>query len=90
MIGKQIALIQVPNQRLFSLKAAAQYLGIDPDTLRNDTDINGLIHAYNFHGRRTYRLEDLDSLIESLPQWHNRPRPMPVSATSERRTEHVG
>ena len=34
MIGKLIALIQVPNQRLFSTKAAAQYLGIHEDTLR--------------------------------------------------------
>lgn len=29
MIGKAIALIQVPNQALFGPKAAAQYLGFE-------------------------------------------------------------
>jgi hypothetical protein len=89
MIGKAIALLQVPNQRLFSLKAAAQYLGVSPDTLIDHTNI-GLILCSDFRGRRAYRLEDLDSLIESLPGWHTRPR-MPVPATSpEGRPEHVG
>ena len=39
MIGKPVALIQVPNQRLFSIKAAAQYLGICEDTLRTYADL---------------------------------------------------
>ena len=83
MIGKQIALIQVPNQRLFGIRAAAQYLGIDPDTLKEDTD-KGLIVARDYHGRRCYRLEDLDALIDGLPEWSNRARSAPVPAASER------
>ena len=70
MIGKPIALIQVPNQRLFGPAAAARYLGVDVDTLKKDTD-EGRIKAYEYHGRRTYKLEELDLLIESLPEWKN-------------------
>ncbi len=33
MIGKPVALIQVPNQRLFSAKAAARYLAKGGDGL---------------------------------------------------------
>jgi hypothetical protein len=79
MIGKQIALIQVPNKALFGLKAAAQYLDISPDTLREDTDA-GLLPCYEFHGRRTYKLEDLEMLRARLPRWHNDRRPIPASA----------
>lgn len=82
MFGKQVALIQVPNQRLFSLRAAAQYLGVDPDTLRKDTEL-GLIPARDYHGRRTYLLEDLEALIDALPEWENRPRPRAVSGRGE-------
>ena len=70
MIGKPVALIQVPNQRLFGPAAAARYLGIDVDTLKKLTD-QGKLAAYEFLGRRNYRLEDLDSLIESFPKWKN-------------------
>jgi len=70
VIGKPVALIQVPNQRLFGPAAAARYLGVDPDTLRKYTSL-GMIEAYNLNGRRAYRLEDLDCLIESLPKWKN-------------------
>lgn len=68
MIGKPIALIQVPNQRLFIMSAAARYLGISDDSLKKYTDL-GQIKAYDFNGRRAYRLEDMDYLIENLPQW---------------------
>ena len=68
MIGKPVALIQVPNQRLFGPAAAARYLGISDDTLKKYTDLRQLT-AYNFNGRRAYRLEDLDYLIEHLPEW---------------------
>jgi Helix-turn-helix domain len=69
VIGKPIALIQIPNQRLFSVSAAARYLGIDADTLRK-IDATEL-PVKEFRGRRTYRLEDLDRLIESLLAWKN-------------------
>jgi hypothetical protein len=79
VIGKQIALLQVPNQALFSLKAAAAYLGISPDVLRDDSD-NGLIPCYEFHGRRTYKLEDLETLRKQLPHWQNHRHPIPASS----------
>ena len=79
MIGKQFALIKVPSQALFTLKQAAQYLGISPDVLREDTDL-GLIPCYEFHGRRTYKLEDLETLRSLLPRWQNERRPIPASS----------
>ncbi len=39
MIGQPIALIQIPNQRLFGPSAAASYLGICTDTLYKITDL---------------------------------------------------
>src|SRR5207253_9023516 len=42
MIGKAVALIQVPNQRLFGTKAAARYLGLHEQTLRKLTDLGEL------------------------------------------------
>lgn len=66
MIGKPVALIQVPNQRLFSASAAARYLGICPDTLRKYAN-KGRIPARKLERRRVFALEDLDAFIESLP-----------------------
>ena len=68
VIGKTIALIQIPNQRLFGVKAAARYLGISDDSLRKYTAL-GQVRAYDFNGKRAYRLEDLDAWIESLQPW---------------------
>ena len=68
MIGKPVALIQVPNQRLFRVTAAARYLGISDDSLKKYTDLHQ-INAYEFNGQRVYKLEDLDRLIDSLPKW---------------------
>jgi hypothetical protein len=68
MIGKPVALIQVPNQRLFKIQAAARYLGISDDSLKKYTDLQQ-IAAYRFNGARVYKLEDLDRLIDSLPEW---------------------
>ena len=70
MIGKAIALIQVPNQRLFGTKAAARYLGIHEQTLRKITYL-GEIAAHRMGHRRVYRLEDLDVYIDSLPRWYD-------------------
>ena len=72
MIGKPIALIQVPNQRLFGMKAAARYLGLHEQTLRKLTDL-GEIKAQRMGSRRVYALEDLDSYIDSLPRWYHDP-----------------
>ncbi len=68
MIGKPTVLIQVPNQRLFSVKAAAKYLGIHEQTLRKLTDL-GEVQAQRMGSRRVFRLEELDRYIDSLPPW---------------------
>ena len=70
MIGKTVALLQVPNQRLFGPKAAAQYLGIHEDTLRKYADL-GMLQARRLENRRVFTLEDLDAFIESLPLYAN-------------------
>ena len=81
MIGKPIALIQVPNQRVFARQAAAKYLGICEDTLKKITDL-GQIAARDFNGRRAYLLEELERFVESLPKWENgageNPLPLPT------------
>ena len=72
MLGNPVALIQVPNQRLFSVKPAAQYLGICEDTLRGYAD-KELVPPYDLNGRRVFKLEDLDSFIDSLPPYTSYP-----------------
>jgi excisionase family DNA binding protein len=72
MIGKPVALIQVPNQRLFGIKAAARYLDMHAQTLRKLTDL-GEIKARKLGGRRAYTLEELDRFIDTLPEWYHDP-----------------
>ncbi len=77
MIGKAIALIQVPNQRLFGTKAAAFYVGKHPNTLRKMADL-GIIEArveFDASGRkhRVFALEVLDAYIDSLSRWYDPP-----------------
>ncbi len=72
MIGKPVALIQVPNQRLFGIKAASRYLDMHPQTLRKLTDL-GEINARRLGERRVYTLEVLDRFIDSLPEWYDGP-----------------
>lgn len=62
----------VPNQRLFSVGAAARYLGISDDTLRKYADLSK-IPVYRFiNGNRAFKLEDLNRLIDELPMWNDR------------------
>ena len=63
-------LIQIPNQRLFSTKAAARYLGVHPDTLRKYAD-EGKITARKLEKRRVFTLEDLDAVIDALPKYQS-------------------
>jgi len=70
MVGKTVALIQVPNQRLFSTKATAQYLGVHPDTVRKYADL-GWIRARKLERRRVFALEDLDTFIDALPDYQS-------------------
>jgi excisionase family DNA binding protein len=59
-----------PSQRLFTVGAAAQYLGISDDSLRKYADL-GQIPVYRFNDRRAFKLEDLDRLIDTLPLWND-------------------
>ena len=68
MIGKPVVLIQVPNQRLFGIKAASRYLDMHAQTLRKLTDL-GEIKARKLGGRRAYTLQELDRFIDTLPEW---------------------
>ena len=68
MVGNLVTLIEVPSQRLFGTKAAAQYLGIHKDTLRKYADL-GQITARRFNTRRVFTLEDLDAFIDALPEY---------------------
>lgn len=70
MIGKAIALIQIPNQALFGPKAAAQYLGMNVKTLKLLTDL-GEVPARRFRNRRAFLLEDLENYRTNLPQWYD-------------------
>jgi hypothetical protein len=81
MIGRPVALVQIPCQRGFGPSAAARYLGISYNTLIKITELQQ-IAAYNFNGRRLYRLEDLDKLLQSLPEWDNPSREKPTLAHS--------
>lgn len=83
MIGKPIAIIQVPNQRLFSVHAAAAYLNCDRKTLKKWTRL-GELRAKDLFGRRAYALEDLDAFIDSRPPWlDNGTRRKSASALTE-------
>ena len=70
MIGKVVALIQIPNQAMFRTKVAAQYLGMDRKLLTELTDL-GEIPARRFRNRRAYLLEDLEEYRKNLPQWYD-------------------
>ena len=61
-----IEFFRVPVRRMFKTKAAAQYLGLHPQTLRRLTD-EGKLKARNMEGKRVYMLEELDRYIVSLP-----------------------
>ena len=70
MLSQHIALRQVPNQRLFSTKSAAQYLGVHPDSIRKYANF-GLVQARRLGRRRAFTLEDLNAFIDSLPEYQS-------------------
>ena len=72
MFTRPIELIQVPNRRLFGVKAAACYLGVCEDTLRDYAD-KGMIHPKDLNGRRVFKLEELDAFIDDLPPYTSYP-----------------
>lgn len=63
-----VHIVPVPSSRVLTLSKAAQYLSMSRSTLEKYTDL-GKLRAYNLMGRRVYKLEDLDSLIEGLKEW---------------------
>jgi len=65
---KLISIVQIPRQRLFSTRAAAQYIGVSEDSLRTYAD-QGLIAAKRLKRRRVFALEDLDAFIDGLPDY---------------------
>lgn len=79
MVGKvkEVAFVEVPNKRVFSVDEASRYLGCDRKTLYHWTQV-GLIPAKESRGpkgnrRRLYLLEFLDAFIDSLPSWKDNP-----------------
>jgi excisionase family DNA binding protein len=60
----------IRNQRLFSVSQAARYLGMSDDTIRKYADL-GQIPVYRLNGRRVFKLEDLNQLIDGLPLWND-------------------
>jgi len=52
-----------PTKRLFSVKEAAQYLGISPWTIR-EMQWRGDLPYVKFSRRIFFALEDLDSFVE--------------------------
>ncbi len=74
MFGKSVALIQVPNKRLFKIQSAARYLDISVNTLRKYSDL-GLIKAKVLAGegtrpQRIFELEELERFCSSLPDYN--------------------
>lgn len=77
MIGKPVALFQIPNQRLFTIAAAARYLDKHKNTVRKLADL-GIIKAkievdLSGRKRRVFTLEDLDAYIDNLDPWYDPP-----------------
>lgn len=68
---RPVSLIQVRSQRLFKVKAAARYVGVSPHSLKKYTD-DGVLAAYDFHGCRVYKVEELDRFIDGLGKWEGR------------------
>lgn len=74
MIGKPAVILQIPDQRVFSVSEAAKYIGVHEQTLRDMTDL-GQIRARKQGKRRAYLLEDLDRYVDSLPDWSAEEQP---------------
>ena len=77
MIDKPVALIQVPNRRVFSVAAAARYLGMDIGTIRKLADLNIIKARSEFdtagRRRRVFALEDLNAYVDSLQPSYDSP-----------------
>ena len=70
MLSQHIALLQIPNQRLFSTKKSDRLLGVHPDSMRKYADLEW-IEARRLLNRRVFTLEDLNAFIDSLPDYQS-------------------
>jgi excisionase family DNA binding protein len=75
MIGRPAVILQIPDQRVFSISEAAKYIGVHEQTLRDMTDL-GQIKARKQGKRRAYLLEELDRYVENLPEWNGEEPPV--------------
>jgi hypothetical protein len=73
MVKGPIQIQKKPDRRLWAVGRAARYLGWEGDTLRKYGDL-GQIPVYRLNGRRMFKIEDLDALIDRLPLWNDPPR----------------
>ncbi len=82
---KAIQIVTVPEQAVFYVGDASEYLGICPNTLRNRSD-RGLIPCrQDENGKRVFLLEDLDTYRKSLPPFKANGNPfLPVKAEREK------
>lgn len=69
-IKKLRAEIKAPPKRLLTVEQAAHYLGLAPKTIRNGLGPRAqkpfAVKPVRLAGKVLFRLEDLDSLIDSL------------------------
>ena len=93
MIGKPVALIQVPNRRLFSVAAAAQYLGKAIGTIRKLADLNIIQARVELdtagRRRRVFALEDLNAYVDSLEPWYDSPHGEEPGSRKEKIDGHL-
>lgn len=62
-----VGIYQVPPIRMMFKKRAATYLNLSEKSLREIPPDE--LPCYSWHGRRCYRLEDLNRYIESWERW---------------------
>jgi hypothetical protein len=58
----------LPSSAVLTTSKAARYLSMSRTTLLRYTDLGNLV-AYDLLGRRVYKIEDLDALLNSIPEW---------------------
>ena len=73
MIGRPVAIIQVPTKRGYSVRDAAEYLGKSLNTIRKMADL-GILKCKSEpdSGGRLHRIffiEDLNAYLDALEDW---------------------
>ena len=58
----------VPAQRFYTMRAAARYLGLNPATVRQLSDL-GELRARRVGKNRMFTLEDMNAWIDSKALW---------------------